>query len=190
MRWTPGLTEIRYVEGHYALWDELRARHSGLWIDNCASGGRRIDLETLMRSSPCGAATPAAHPATPIGIKHRRWVWRLTCRCSLRALGNQAYVLRSAATGGSITQFDYLNDRFSLDEARAALAEVKENQKYWYGDFYPLTRAAVGPEAFIAWQLHRADLDAGIVLAFVAPNARSRSGDTTPRPEAGRQLRR
>ena len=47
-----GMTEIRYIEGHYAFWDELRRRHPGLWIDNCASGGRRIDLETLSRSLP------------------------------------------------------------------------------------------------------------------------------------------
>lgn len=47
-----GMTEIRCVEGHYAFWDELRRRHPGLWIDNCASGGRRIDLETLSRSLP------------------------------------------------------------------------------------------------------------------------------------------
>jgi alpha-galactosidase len=47
-----GMTEIRHVAGHYAFWDELRSRHPGLWIDNCASGGRRIDLETLSRSLP------------------------------------------------------------------------------------------------------------------------------------------
>ncbi len=47
-----GMTEIRYVEGHYAFWDELCRRHPGLWIDNCASGGRRIDIETLSRALP------------------------------------------------------------------------------------------------------------------------------------------
>lgn len=47
-----GMTEIRYVEGLYAMWDELRRRHPHIWIDNCASGGRRIDLETLSRSLP------------------------------------------------------------------------------------------------------------------------------------------
>jgi len=47
-----GMTEIRYIEGLYALWDELPRLHPGLWIDNCASGGRRIDLETLSRSLP------------------------------------------------------------------------------------------------------------------------------------------
>ena len=46
-----GMTEIRYIEGLYAFWDELRQRHPGLLIDNCASGGRRLDLETISRSA-------------------------------------------------------------------------------------------------------------------------------------------
>lgn len=162
-----GITEIRYVEGHYAMWDELRARHPGLWIDNCASGGRRIDLETLMRSVTLWRSDTGCSPG------HADWdqvqaiglgqYIPLSTSCAWEP---KAYVLRSAATGGSITQFDYLNEKFSFDEARAALEEVRDNQKYWYGDFYPLTRAVNGSEGFLAWQCHRADLDAGIVLAF------------------------
>jgi alpha-galactosidase len=45
-----GMTEIRHVEGLYALWDDLLRRHHGLVIDNCASGGRRVDIETLSRA--------------------------------------------------------------------------------------------------------------------------------------------
>lgn len=162
-----GITEIRYVEGHYAMWDELRARHPGLWIDDCSSGGRRIDLETLSRSVPLWRSDTGCSPG------HADWdqvqSFGLTSYIPLStscAWEPKPYVLRSAATGGSITQFDYLNKNFSMDQARAALAEVKENQKYWYGDFYPLTRASLGSDAFAAWQLHRADLDMGIVLAF------------------------
>jgi len=47
-----GVSEIRHVEGLYEFWDDLRRRHSQVWIDNCASGGRRIDLETVSRSLP------------------------------------------------------------------------------------------------------------------------------------------
>jgi alpha-galactosidase len=47
-----GMTEIRYITGHYQFWDELRRRFPKLAIDNCASGGRRIDLETMSRSLP------------------------------------------------------------------------------------------------------------------------------------------
>ena len=38
--------------GLYDMWDTLRARHPGLLIDDCSSGGRRIDGETLARSVP------------------------------------------------------------------------------------------------------------------------------------------
>ena len=47
-----GLTEMRYVEGLYRMWDDVLQANPGLFIDNCASGGRRIDLETMSRSLP------------------------------------------------------------------------------------------------------------------------------------------
>ncbi|MFI5385386.1 MAG: alpha-galactosidase, partial [Fimbriimonadales bacterium] len=36
-----GITEIKYVTGYLAYWDELRRRHPNMLIDSCASGGRR-----------------------------------------------------------------------------------------------------------------------------------------------------
>jgi alpha-galactosidase len=45
-----GIHEIRHIEGLYAFWDSLLIRFPNLLIDNCASGGRRIDLETTSRS--------------------------------------------------------------------------------------------------------------------------------------------
>src|SRR6185437_751862 len=41
-----------HVEGYLAYFDELRKRFPELLIDTCASGGRRIDLETLRRAVP------------------------------------------------------------------------------------------------------------------------------------------
>ncbi len=162
-----GITEIRYVEGHYALWDKLLAGRPGLWIDNCASGGRRIDLETCSRSVPLWRSDTSCSPG------HAEWDQTQTLGLSLYvplftacAWSPEAYVLRSAATGGAICQFDYLDPKFPVEKAKAALAEIRENQKYWYGDFYPLTPATTEAEHWAAWQLHRPDLQAGIVLAF------------------------
>ncbi len=47
-----GIGEIRYVEGLYQMWDDLLTTYPHLLIDNCASGGRRIDLETCSRAPP------------------------------------------------------------------------------------------------------------------------------------------
>lgn len=45
-----GISEIRHIEGLYAYWDSLLVRFPNLIIDNCSSGGRRIDLETISRT--------------------------------------------------------------------------------------------------------------------------------------------
>ena len=47
-----GMMEIRHIEGLYAFWDYLLDRFPNLLIDNCAAGGRRIDLEMMSRSVP------------------------------------------------------------------------------------------------------------------------------------------
>lgn len=162
-----GITEIRYVEGLYEMWDELRTRHSGLWIDNCSSGGRRIDIEMCSRSVPLWRSD------TNCWDSNADWNQAQTAALSLYiplhtacAWRPESYLTRSAATGGLLCQFDYRNTAFPMDTAGALIAEAKLNRFAWYGDFYPLTSARTAPDEFIAYQFHRADLNAGIVLAF------------------------
>lgn len=47
-----GALENLHIQGYYRFWDTLLERNPGLWIDSCASGGRRNDLETMRRSVP------------------------------------------------------------------------------------------------------------------------------------------
>jgi alpha-galactosidase len=47
-----GMNENLHVQGYLQYWDDLLARNPGLWIDSCAAGGRRNDLETMRRSVP------------------------------------------------------------------------------------------------------------------------------------------
>lgn len=162
-----GMTEIRYVEGHYAMWDELLARHPGLAIDNCASGGRRIDIETISRSVPLWRSDTSCWPG------HADWNQVQTAGLSpyipfhaACAWTPEPYDVRSAGTAGLLAQFDYLAQGFSMEAARSIVAEAKANRAYWYGDFYPLSIASSDPEGFVAYQFHRPDLDAGLILAF------------------------
>ena len=60
-----GMAETRHIEGLYAFWDDLLKRHPNLIIDNCASGGRRIDLETHWALDPLLAHGRAARPDRP-----------------------------------------------------------------------------------------------------------------------------
>lgn len=47
-----GMTEIKYVTNLYRYLDTLLERNPGLMIDNCASGGMRLDIEMMKRSVP------------------------------------------------------------------------------------------------------------------------------------------
>lgn len=162
-----GITEIRYVEGLYAMWDELLAKHPGLLIDNCSSGGRRIDIEMCSRSVPLWRSDTNCSP------RHPEWNQAQTMAlCQYVPLNTAApwfpesYEVRSAATAGLLCEFGYLEPDFSVDEAKRLIAEARESQPYWYGDFYPLTPIGIQPDQFAAFQCHRSDLDAGIVLAY------------------------
>ncbi len=47
-----GVLENLHIQGYYRYWDTLLERNPGLWIDSCASGGRRNDPETMRRAVP------------------------------------------------------------------------------------------------------------------------------------------
>ena len=47
-----GLFEIKYIMGLYEVWDTLSESFPDLLIDNCASGGRRLDFELYRRGIP------------------------------------------------------------------------------------------------------------------------------------------
>jgi len=169
-----GMTEIRYIEGLYAMWDELLGARPGLVIDNCASGGRRIDLETCMRSVPlwqsdlsCRMGAEDAHQAQNVSLSqfiplHTPCAWHPT-----------AYELRSCVTAGLVTQFGYLDAGFSAEQARSVIEEVKAYRKFWYGDLYPLTPISPAADKPLAFELYRPDLREGIVMCF----RRAKCGD-------------
>lgn len=47
-----GMTEIQYITNLYRYVDTLLERNPGLAMDNCASGGKRLDIEMMSRSFP------------------------------------------------------------------------------------------------------------------------------------------
>ena len=162
-----GMTEIRYVEGLYEMWDRIRAENPGLWIDDCASGGRRIDLETISRSAPLWRSDTCCWPGHPEWDQNQTLgLTQYLPLFSCAAWDPSPYTFRSAANPGAIMQFNFLDADYNPELARAALAEAKENSKFWYGDFYPLSAAIKGTSAITAWQLHRPDLNEGIVYIF------------------------
>ncbi len=165
-----GITEMKYIEGLYAFWDELLKRHPNLVIDNCASGGRRIDLEMTRRSIPlwrsdlqcCPDYCGLGSQAQTFGLAY--WVPLSTCGC--REIGN-TYDFRSALCSGIHVGWPVADgEDFPVAWARKMIAEALALRPYFYGDFYPLSSYSLSDEVYLAFQLDRPDLRSGAILAF------------------------
>ncbi len=168
-----GMSEIRYVENLYAMWDELRRRHPGLTIDNCSSGGRRIDLETNMRAYPlwhsdtqcCGHAEPIQDQCQSAGLSlyvplHAAGLWEFG-----------AYPLRSVATTGFSVCTGDGDKRYDLQKGKAAIAETKALRPLYQGDFYPLLDITPDPRQWAGWEFYRPDLGRGCAVLFRRPQS-------------------
>jgi alpha-galactosidase len=164
-----GMTEIRYVEGLYKFWDELLRRHPGLIIDNCSSGGRRLDLETVSRSVALWRTDYADihEPFMPEGFQSQTYglsFWLPTTSTGITTLDE--YEFRSAMNNGIVISWNPTQPDFPFKKAEALAAEFKRARGFFFGDFYPLTAYSAALDVWIAYQFHREDLHSGMVLAF------------------------
>jgi alpha-galactosidase len=192
-----GMTEIRYVEGLYRIWDDLRAAHPGLLIDNCASGGRRIDLETCSRSVPlwrsdntCDMVGDGPETILAAAIKNQVMSGGLNRYVPFSTVGQMGvspYLFRSGFNAGIAFCQDLRPAAFPRDLLRQAIAEARRIRPYWLGDFYPLTAVTTDPRDWCVLQYHRPEEQDGIVLAFRRPDSPFTGYECQPRgvlPEA------
>lgn len=160
-----GMSEIRHIEGLYRFWDALLERHPDLIIDNCASGGRRIDLETSSRSIPLWRTD--YHYFEPNGYQCHTYSLNFYIPTSSTGNGSpDTYVFRSSINSGSLLGWNLYLPNFPLEQARKMIAEFKRIRPIFYGDYYPLTPHDTSDKVWMAYQFHREDLKQGMVLAF------------------------
>jgi alpha-galactosidase len=183
-----GMTEIGHITGMYKLWDDLRANHPGLHIDNCASGGRRIDIETMSRSfiiwrTDYGvndriaeqAQTTALAPWVPCttGFEQtytgtKPWngpgPYNTPEHIYFNRLGYQAAFATSPGAPG-------VNNPEWVTWIKQCLAAYQEVQPYFYGDFYALAPYALDDESWTAWQWDRPEKKDGIVILLRRPGS-------------------
>ena len=166
-----GMHEIRHIEGLYAFWDELRARHPRLLIDNCSSGGRRIDLETTSRSFPLWRSDYTDLPAKNEGMRLQIGAQAQTAGLSRWVPIHAAsvwtfepYDMRSSFSTGVALYTDILADDYPIELVKQAVAEVKRLRPYLLGDFYPLVPLTVEDHDWCAYQFDRPDLGTGCAI--------------------------
>jgi alpha-galactosidase len=178
-----GMSEIRHIEGLYAFWDALLARYPHLIIDNCASGGRRIDLETIGRATPFwrtdGPRDAIAHQCHSYGL----FAWVPLSAISQDREGD-TYEFRSSMSSSLCINWNHSGDGvrpkypedFPYDWARKTLEQYVSIRDFFYGDYYPLTRYSQDPDQWMAYQLDRPDIAQGLVTVLRRPESPFVSG--------------
>jgi alpha-galactosidase len=182
-----GMTEIGHIEGLYKMWDDLLARHLGLHIDNCASGGQRIDIEMMLRSFVIWrtdhgfvdtlaeqAQTQALAPWVPQNMGFESYTqgkpWKTSGPYSTP---KSLYLMRlgyDAGYGTNPGETGVDNDAW-VSWYKQAIAEYQQVRPYFYGDFYPLLPYSRQADVWTAWQWDRPENNDGIVLVLRRPKS-------------------
>lgn len=162
-----GMKEIRHIEGLYAFWDYLLERFPQMMIDNCASGGRRIDLETTSRSIPLWRTDYQYSEVNG----YQSHTYGLNYYLPLHGTGTyhiDAFGTRSSMSSATVCNWEFTGQRVTVPGMQNAMEQFRELRPYYMEDYYPLVGVADNTTnaAVLAYQLNRPKDDTGVVLAF------------------------
>jgi hypothetical protein len=160
---------------------ELLRRNPHITIDNCASGGRRIDIEINTLSYPLwrsdfndigeGLKGPQYWPQMAMTDQNMFLGLALYIPFQAGPLWDmQPYSFRSAMTSSVVLYERILHEEFPDELAKQGIAELKELRPLFLGDVYPLTKRSTSQAVWHAYQLARADLGQGCALFFRRPD--------------------
>ena len=164
-----GITENKYIVNYLAYFDYLMEQCPGLLIDSCASGGRRMDLETQKRSVVLwrddNCQDPLVTQCQSFGINFiNPFSGQNTVEADPELM---TYVTRSNFMQS--TSFSYYiqgGDKDLAARVKTAMEEHRAYSPYFLCDYYPLTAFSDRAEDWMAWQYHDADDNSGIVQVF------------------------
>lgn len=181
-----GLNEIRQIMAVYQLWDDLHARFPQLLIDNCSSGGRRIDIESLSRAIPffrsdyqCGFDT-----CPEVLQTHNSNISFLLpysgCTTKIKA---DTYNIRSCYSSSfGVAYYNSIFQEMNEEDwawAKKTAEEYLSIRKYFSQDFYNHGSAQFDMTSWAIWQYHNPETGKGIVMAFRRPESPFASAEIT-----------
>lgn len=173
-----GICEIRYIEGLYKFWENLLNRFPNTIIDNCASGGRRIDLESISRSAALWRTD--YNYGEPTGAQSH--TYGLELYLPFHGTGVQqsdSYTFRSSLGTSVIYNWKVTEGNYNIVDMHNKQLEFEEVRPYFYEDYYPLSGSdnvdITADNIWLVYQLHRPSDGTGYIVGF----RRAQSPDNT-----------
>jgi alpha-galactosidase len=178
-----GMNENLHVQGYLQYWDDLRARNPGLWIDSCASGGRRNDLETMRRAVPLHYSD-YGYGDHPVKLSFHQtlfeWLpyfkettlsWDLTGPARFdRQVDSYSY--HCALASMLAPALDIRRDDYDYALALKMIAIWRRaSDLILYGDYYPHTPFHRSADQWVVWQFDSPEQGRGFVQAIRLPAA-------------------
>ena len=169
-----GMAEILHVMGYLDYMDRLQERHPDMLFDICAAGGKRLELENLRRAVPLWRSDYAFEP---LGVQGQTY-------------GISSWIPFSGAGVNRITTYDFrsnmspsivLNLDARIEDAdypllRRLLAQWREIQDDYRGNYYALTPYSLQNDVWIGWMFYRPEAGTGFVQMFNRPGSIYESG--------------
>ena len=176
-----GMNENLHVQGYLQFWDELLARNPGLWIDSCASGGRRNDLETMRRSVPLHY-TDYGYGDHPIKLAfhHTMYEWIpyfKECTLSWDLTGSDrfdgrvdSYSFHCGMAAMLFATVDIHREDYDFAMARKMIGVWRSvAEMLLHGDYYPHTPFHKDASKWVAWQFDRPEEGVGFIQGIRLP---------------------
>ena len=195
-----GITECKFIDAHYRMWDEIidctKSYGGCAFVDSCASGGGRNDLESLRRGVPLlrsDADRTTAALRLSMTTAFNRWV--PMCGANNKEKPDQLsptgildeYVWRASYLPILNVDSQFVQDPDQdFDLLRWGLREWKRVSPYLLKDFYVLTpwHPETETTGFTAYAFFDPETFSGALLAFRQEKCQEETV-TLPLPFAG-----
>jgi alpha-galactosidase len=178
-----GIAEAKHIAGMYKFLDDMRVQFPNILQENCASGGRRIDMEMISRAhtycrsdyyigpKPADSAFILGQNAT---LNLMPYLPFQGCEFNCVPVGDDYAAFSIISSGTVITPSDFdggiIRRPLTVNETswfKKVFDVAIRMRPFYVGDFYPLTsEAGAGDDVWCAWQCDRPDLNAGFAIIF------------------------
>ncbi len=192
-----GITENLYMQGHYTLWDSIiewcGKNGKCTFVDSCASGGGRNDLESMRRAVPI---LRSDSDRTTISLRlamsstFNKWIpfngsASNESSAQLATGVTDIYTLRASYLPSIYfsAQWYHQQDTVDWDGLKQGLNEWTEISKYLLKDYYVLTpyRGTNNDKDWTAWMYVDTDSNSAVLQAFRPANSTESSFKVTPK---------
>ncbi len=181
-----GITESKIIIGHYKMWDDIIActlSYGGCgFVDSCASGGGRNDLESMRRGVPL-LRSDRDRTSTSLRLSMTSTFnkWIPFCGSDTREKGMErdltgnrdVYIWRASYLPSLNVDSQYVHaEAQTFDTLRFGFKEWKKVSPYLLKEFYPLTvwHKEGDTTDFTAFCYFDPEKEEGVILAFRQEN--------------------